>query len=510
FYIGCTIVIAFLVWHLQGRPKSFTRWLLPKDVYGHRSNLLDFKLFLTNNLAGFLGIFGAVLFAPAVAYWVLEALTGGATSDAAPSFARSLAATVIIVMATDFCKYWAHRFHHEWKLLWPFHAVHHSADVLTPITVTRSHPVETLLRNLLITGIVGIVQAVVLWGLVGHVDLVTIGGANALTFAFNALGSNLRHSHIWLSYGPVLEHVFISPAQHQVHHSVAVEHHDKNYGSIFAIWDWMFGTLYVPRGRESLTFGVSDADGNKAEQPYPTLQAALLKPFRQSWEAARVRLERQGAPMGREMTPGFSLWLDVLRVLAAMTVLFGHMAHIRFTGGDYYVLREWNVASDAVIVFFVLSGVVIAFAAERDGTLERFSFNRLTRLWSVLVPALILTWVFDSIGTRVDMNAYPEGYYTERTAWEMFGRGLTFSNEWQGVFDRVRLGTNGPLWSLSYEAGFYALFGAALFLRGALRWVMLALIALVVGLPILALLPAWLLGVAVWHLGCHMPRLAAP
>ncbi|TDK41071.1 sterol desaturase family protein [Antarcticimicrobium luteum] len=509
FYLCCTVVLAGAIWLARGRPAPFLSWLLPRAVYRHRSNLLDIGLFLTHNLASFLGVFGALMFTPAVAHWVLGLLGGAAEGGLPITWGRSLAATVLIVMASDFCKYWAHRIHHEWKLLWPFHAVHHSADVLTPLTVMRAHPVESIVRNLLISGLVGVVQALILVLLVGRIDLVTIAGANALYFLFNTLGANLRHSHIWLSYGYVLEHILISPAQHQVHHSVDVRHHDKNYGAIFALWDWMFGTLYVPRSRETLTFGIADAAGQRTEQPHQTLGQALFKPFAESWEALSARLPRRnGAPLEDAMTPGFSLWLDTLRAAAALCVLFGHMAHIRFTGGDYYFLREINIASDAVIVFFVLSGVVIAYTAGRDGSLGRYAFNRVTRLYSVLIPALVLTLAFDAIGTRIDMSAYPADYYGVLPLWEFLARGLSFSNEWQGLTERVRLGTNGPLWSLSYEVGFYMLFGAALFLRGALRWVMLALIALVVGLPVLALLPAWLMGVAVWSLGGRLARIA--
>ncbi len=199
------------------------------------------------------------------------------------------------------------------------------------------------------------------------------------------------------------------------------------------------------------------------------------------------------------MTRGFSLWLDLIRALAAFTVLFGHMAHIRFTGGDYYFLREWNVASDAVVVFFVISGLVIAYAAERDGDLRTYTFNRLSRIYTVIVPALLLTLLFDAIGTRITMEAYPQGYYQALPLGEFLFRGLTLSPQWWGLMDPVRLGSNGPLWSLSYEVAYYAIFGAIVFLRGAIRPVMVALIALIAGLPILALLPAWALGVLVWR-----------
>lgn len=290
-YILSAIVIGFAIWLFSGRSRPFREWLLPREVYTHRSNLLDIKLFVTNKLVAFLGITGALFFPALVATSVLTLLTG---KEAEPpmeplGWGTSLAGTIVIVLVSDFCKYWAHRWHHELRALWPFHAVHHSADVLTPLTVMRVHPVETLVRNLLITALLGAVQGLMLFMLVGQVSIVTIGGANALYFIFNALGANLRHSHIWLSFGPVLEHVFISPAQHQIHHSTAVEHHDRNYGSMFALWDWVFGTLYIPAAKEELVFGVSDADGVRLEQPHKTLSAALLKPFRECWEALRPR-----------------------------------------------------------------------------------------------------------------------------------------------------------------------------------------------------------------------------
>ena len=144
------------------------------------------------------------------------------------------------------------------------------------------------------------------------------------------------------------------------------------------------------------------------------------------------------------MTRGFSLWLDAIRALAALAVLFGHMAHTRFTGGDYYVLREWNVASDAVVVFFVISGLVIAYAADRDGDLGTYSYNRATRIFTVIVPALALTLLFDAIGTRISMDAYPPGYYQHLSWSEFLFRGLTLTPQWLGTMEPVRLGIERP------------------------------------------------------------------
>lgn len=198
------------------------------------------------------------------------------------------------------------------------------------------------------------------------------------------------------------------------------------------------------------------------------------------------------------MSKGVSIWLDVLRVLATLLVVVSHLAYPRFTGTTYGFLRDWNVGSDAVIVFFVMSGCVIAYAADRDGAAKRFAFNRITRLLSVMIPALILTLAFDRLGVRLDASAYPNGFYQPLPIWEFFLRGLTFSNEWQ-AFDRVRLGTNGPLWSLSYEAAYYAIFGIALFTKGVARVVAIGAVCLIAGINVLLLMPAWILGVVLWR-----------
>nr|WP_255698883.1 sterol desaturase family protein [Yoonia sp. I 8.24] len=190
-----------------------------------------------------------------------------------------------MILTLDFCKYWAHRLHHETSILWPFHALHHSAEVMTPLTATRNHPVFLIVRGAIYSIVVGIVQALILFLIIGKIEVLTIGTVNAGYFIFNVLGSNLRHSHVWLSYGRVLEHVFISPAQHHIHHSIELKHYNKNYGEVFAIWDLIFGTLYVPKTYEKLSFGLSDMNGERIEQPYPNLRSALLHPFIDSWQA---------------------------------------------------------------------------------------------------------------------------------------------------------------------------------------------------------------------------------
>jgi len=197
------------------------------------------------------------------------------------------------------------------------------------------------------------------------------------------------------------------------------------------------------------------------------------------------------------MSRGFSLYLDTVRFAAAFVVLLSHWAYPRFTGGTYLWIRDLNLGSDAVVVFFVLSGLVIAFAAEeKDRSAKVFLFNRATRLYSVAIPALVLTFAADRLGALLWPEAYDGWWYNALPMGEFFFSGLTFSSEWG--LSAVRLGTNGPYWSLSYEAAYYGLFAAAFFLRGGVRIACLCLLALVIGYKPLLLLPAWLAGVWIW------------
>lgn len=198
------------------------------------------------------------------------------------------------------------------------------------------------------------------------------------------------------------------------------------------------------------------------------------------------------------MTRGLSIWLDALRVWATILVVFSHVAYPRFTRGDYSFMRDLNLGSDAVIVFFVISGLVIAYAAERDGRMSTYAFNRITRLMSVLLPALLLTFVLDQWGQSIGPEAYQNKFYNPASLQELLARGMSMTNEW-GAFERIRLGTNGPLWSLSYEAAYYVLFAVVMFLSGPRRWVLLALCLWLIGPRILLLMPAWLMGVFVWR-----------
>ena len=83
---------------------------------------------------------------------------------------------------------------------------------------------------------------------------------SACLFLFNIFGANLRHSHIWFSWGDKLENWFISPAQHQVHHSDNPKHFDTNLGSALAVWDRLGGTLIKASEAGKINIGVGKYD----------------------------------------------------------------------------------------------------------------------------------------------------------------------------------------------------------------------------------------------------------
>jgi sterol desaturase/sphingolipid hydroxylase (fatty acid hydroxylase superfamily) len=182
--------------------------------------------------------------------------------------------TLCLFVCSDFTRYVLHRLLHEVKFLWEFHKVHHSAKVLNPLTFYRVHPVENILFGLRYSLSVGFVTGIFVYFFGALIDIYMIFGANAFVVIFSILGSNLRHSHIPISYGKYLEKIFISPKQHQIHHSK--KHFDKNYGGYLAIWDYMFGSLQLSKDVKILKFGL------KKEQmkEYTTVLSLLIFPFK--------------------------------------------------------------------------------------------------------------------------------------------------------------------------------------------------------------------------------------
>lgn len=195
-----------------------------------------------------------------VAVWLFEQLhwllPDRPEANLWPTWLVVFSFTVFQFVVDDFCRFYLHRLMHKWPFLWAFHQVHHSATELNPFTVFRAHPVESVLFTLRSTLSQGVSIALFFYLFPNQVDVYMVLGVNVLTFIFNLLGANLRHSNVVISYPNWVERLFISPAQHQIHHSLAKEHWDKNFGVVFSCWDRCFNSFHHSDPKQKLAFGV--------------------------------------------------------------------------------------------------------------------------------------------------------------------------------------------------------------------------------------------------------------
>ena len=162
----------------------------------------------------------------------------------------------IFFILDDFARFYVHRLLHKISFFWVFHKVHHSARTLNPLTVYRTHPVEGIIFSIRGALVQGLLISIFVFLFGSQVDLITIYSANIFAFIFNIAGSNLRHTNIEIKYYSFIEKIFISPYQHQIHHSSLPEHHDKNYGVVFSIWDNIFGTLILSKKVKEVRYGL--------------------------------------------------------------------------------------------------------------------------------------------------------------------------------------------------------------------------------------------------------------
>lgn len=189
------------------------------------------------------------------------------------------------------------------------------------------------------------------------------------------------------------------------------------------------------------------------------------------------------------MHRGQSLYLDLLRLAAALEVLVYHLAGLPNTGVSEGL---WNsFGHESVTIFFVLSGFVIPYAARsREPDPRAFVVARLTRIYSVALPCLALTFAFDWIGHMIDPSLY-RGLSPSGSGLLRIAIGAMMLNEsWLSV----QMLSNTPYWSIAYEFWYYGLFAALFYLKGKRRVIASLLVALVAGPKIMLLFPIWAVG----------------
>jgi peptidoglycan/LPS O-acetylase OafA/YrhL len=198
------------------------------------------------------------------------------------------------------------------------------------------------------------------------------------------------------------------------------------------------------------------------------------------------------------MTPAFSVYLDLVRATAALLVLFYHASNDEF-GGLWLKRAFSHTGTPGVIIFFVLSGFVISWtAATKERDFKVFIINRLARLWSVAIPALVVTYFADKVGFAI----YPQ-IYSAIDDWtallahpfsHLAMSGVFLNQIW---FLDIRPLSNNPFWSLCYEWWYYAAFGFFMLIRGRAGSLLSLAAFAVMGPKIWLLFPIWLMGVAV-------------
>jgi peptidoglycan/LPS O-acetylase OafA/YrhL len=203
-----------------------------------------------------------------------------------------------------------------------------------------------------------------------------------------------------------------------------------------------------------------------------------------------------------------SVYLDLLRFSAALLVLMEHLDRDGFSTAWLHMNR---LGHTAVIVFFVLSGLVIHHSTTKSQRGARdYLLARASRILSVALPALAIAFLMrlwlDSFDGKF-LVVLPED---ENASWPKFFASLFFYSEAWGM--RLYPPLNLPFWSLCYEVWYYVMFGLLLFApKHSLRMWML-LVFLLIGPQIFVLFPIWLMGVWLnrsgtrWQLG---PTLAS-
>ena len=267
---------------------SILSFLFPKHIYLSLSTKHDIALLVINKFIK-AALFPAVVITMVpVALGVsnvLEFVFGDFNPIVLPELSNMMVFTLLLFIFDDLTRFYLHYVLHKVPFLWEFHKVHHSATVLTPLTIYRSHPVESYLYACRMALTQGFVVGLCYYLFGPTLKMIDIVDANLFVFAFNIMGSNLRHSHIWLSWGDKIENWFISPAQHQIHHSADPKHFDTNMGSALAIWDRMHGCLIKASEVSTLKLGIG-----KQYQEHKTIFGIYVNPFLKAFKLDKKRL----------------------------------------------------------------------------------------------------------------------------------------------------------------------------------------------------------------------------
>lgn len=285
-------MIAYFVYFKTKQRGSFLNYIFNKKTWLSKSAKVDYLMLFFNSIIKVVLIGPYLAFGFYLAFYTDDFLarTFGYETITLSITQTLIFYTLTITLLGDFTTYVIHYLMHRFEFLWEFHKIHHAATTLNPVTQYRIHPVELILVNIKETLVFGLVMGLFDYLSAHQVQGITYLGINILSFLFMFLGANLRHSSVKLKYFNFIEYVFMSPYQHQIHHSNHPEHFDHNMGSKLAVWDWMFGTLLRSKQVDKITFGISkEVD---LQKKYDSFSNNLVLPFVDVYKAITSKTTR--------------------------------------------------------------------------------------------------------------------------------------------------------------------------------------------------------------------------
>ncbi len=296
-----TLVIATGFWLFRkgrgakgadGREKhisSLLSYLFPKEIYTHRSARVDIGLYLFDKAMMPIWF---ILFLGSVAPFIetktitLMHLFFGVSPSIEPTIFWRLIYGLVSILIVDMIFYWTHYMMHMTEIGWAIHKVHHSAEVLTPLTRPREHFLIGWLWAIGPAIGLSLSSGIFAWFFNGNITQITILNVGIFSVLY-ALNGNFRHYHISFRYPRWLELWLQSPGMHHTHHSYLEKHWDTNLGLVTSIWDRMMGTLYIADRYEETPWGLSEKD----QKQYSTFKDNCLTPFKEINRIIKKKIE---------------------------------------------------------------------------------------------------------------------------------------------------------------------------------------------------------------------------
>ena len=192
-----------------------------------------------------------------------------------------------------------------------------------------------------------------------------------------------------------------------------------------------------------------------------------------------------------------SIVLDLLRLSCSLIVLMAHSQAIWFPERMNDLLPS-HLSHGSVVIFFVLSGYVIAYTTSNGHrSAYQYSLARLSRLCSIYFPAIAVTILCAYAAYSINPEVY--GTYDRGNNLVRYVLSLAYCNEIWFLSSAPLI--NGPVWSLGYEFWYYVLFGVCFYrFKGWKGWIIPFLVAAFMGPKILAMMVIWVMGWAAFHL----------